>query len=458
MSSLKQTVYNVLPIFGKSLLVTIYNFRFIKTHGKYYKKMIKEYEKIFFHTSLNEIKKIQEDRFLKLIYFVKNNNTYYKKKLKGIEIKSIDDIFKIPILEKDDLRREDILSKTSDTCYVGYTGGSTGKSLKYFLTKYDYIERQACLDFFRGMHGYKFKDNIAWFSGKEIITDKEVKQNIFWVKDWLNNITYYSTFHMKDIYIDSMIDNLNKSKPEYFSGFPSAIYELTKRWKDTGKPIKFKLNAIFVTSEPFLDYQRELIQKFFNCPVPDQYASSEGAPFIYECNKGQLHYDMYSGIFEKKDKDDYESQILVTSFTTKKMPLIRYNIGDKIIFETEDKQCTCGSKMPLVKKIIGREMSFVYSKERGKVGITNIANAIKYINGIDNIQLVQDETTKIEVKLVISSGVNKMQVQKELDYELRYRLGKYIDLIYSFVEYIPCEKNGKYLMIKNNLKFLKNKK
>lgn len=452
MKSIKQTIYNRLPSYGKNILVTIYNLRFLKTHGKRYRSLIKEYEKMFFHATFEEIQKAQEIRFLTLIDFVKKNNMYYREKLKGIEIKSIDDIDKIPLLKKDDLRRDDILSEIDDECYVGYTGGSTGKSLKYFLTKDNYIERQACLDFFRGMHGYQYKDKIAWFSGKEIVTDKEVKKNIFWVEDWLNHITYYSTFHMRDSYIDSMIDNLNKSKPEYFSGFPSAIYELTKRWVESGKPVEFKLNAIFVTSEPFFDYQRELVQKLFKCPTPDQYASSEGAPFIYECHKGKLHYDMYSGIFEKKDKDDNESSILVTSFTTNKMPLIRYDIGDKVVFDSENKKCACGSNMPLVEKIIGREMSFVYTMERGKIGITNIANAIKYIDGINNIQLIQENIEDIEIKLAISKNNSKSQIQKEIDYELKYRLGEKINLKYNFVDNIPCEKNGKYMMIKNRLK------
>ena len=451
MKSFKQAVYNKLPIQGKNVLVTLYNLRSLKTHGKRYRALIKEYDKMFFHLTFEEIQKVQEMRFLSLINFVKENNSFYREELKNIEILSIDDLNKIPVLEKDDLRRDDIISRIDDKCYVGYTGGTTGKSLKYFLTKDNFMERQACLDFFRGMYGYKYKDKIAWFSGKEIITDSEIKRNIFWVEDWINNITYYSTFHMKDTYIDSMIDHLNNEKPEYFSGFPSAIYELTKRWVETNKPVKFKLNAIFVTSEPFFDHQKELVQNFFKCPTPDQYASSEGAPFVYECPSGNLHYDMYSGIFEKKDKDDNESSVLVTSFTTDKMPLIRYDIGDKIVFDTKNEQCFCGSNMPLVKKIIGRDMSFVYAEERGKIGITNIANAIKYIDGIDNIQLNQKKREEIEVKLVISKNSSQSQVEKEIDYELKYRLGEKINLKYNFVDNIPCEKNGKYMMIKNTL-------
>lgn len=449
MSGINQVIYNKSPHYIKNIFVTIYNLKWFTIHNKRYRFLIKKYREMFFEKNLNELKKIQENKFLKFIDFSKKNNQYYQNKLHNIAITSLEDITKIPILNKDDLLKDDLKSEINDTCFVGYTGGTTGKSLKYFLTKNDYIERQSCLDFFRSLHGYSFGNKIAWFSGKEIITDKELKKNIFWVKDYINKIIYYSTFHMRDEYIDKMIDNLNKEKPEYFSGFPSAIYELTNYWEKSGKPIEFQLNAIFTTSEPFFQYQKEKIQTFFNCIAPDQYASSEGAPFIYECPFGQLHYDMYSGIFEKISGTN---EVLVTSFTTHKMPLIRYKIGDSIEFDDSKKSCSCGSKMPLIKKIIGRSMSFVYSRERGKVGVTNIANSIKYIKGIEKLQLVQNEIDTIIIKLVLENTKIKKDVKKQLEYELRYRLGDNIDLIYNIVKNIPCEKNGKYMMIKNNLK------
>ena len=61
--------------------------------------------------------------------------------------------------------------------------------------------------------------------------------------------------------------------------------------------------AITTTAETLYDYQRSIIQEFFQCKVYNQYASSEGSPFITECKSGSLHVNMDSGIFEFLNKN-----------------------------------------------------------------------------------------------------------------------------------------------------------
>ena len=445
----KQQLYNKLPHLLKNVLVTLYNLRQVKSHGKLYKQYIEMYKTHFFHTSYDQLKAIQNERFLSLIKFVRNNNPYYQQKLKGIKINSIEDRFKIPELSKEDLRLDSIKSNVDQSLVKGNTGGTTGKSLHFAITQDNFSERMACLDFFRGMYGYNYGDEIAWFSGKEIITDREVQQNIFWVRDYRTNVTYYSTFHLKPDYIQYMIQDIRHKHPRYLAGFPSAITDIARQWEKSGiEPIQ--LNAIFPTSEPLLTQDKEFLQAFFNCPVPDQYASSEGAPFIYECPQGSLHYDMLSGIFDVKD-ETLSGPVLVTSFTTDYMPLIRYDIGDSIVFPEQEITCSCGSNMPVVEKIIGRSTSFIYSSERGKVTNSNISNVIKYLNGIEKFQVVQKQRDSIEVYIVYS-GENKTEIQKKIEYELRYRLGEDMNIHYHFVASIPPGNNGKFQMVINQLK------
>jgi phenylacetate-CoA ligase len=450
MISIKQKIYNNSPSTLKNILATLYNFRLKKWHGKKYYDSIKKYKKMFFTKSKEEIEEAQEKRFLKFIEFVKKNNEYYKDKLKNIEINSIDDIKKIPILEKNDLRNPKIISNIDDKLIVNFTGGTTGISLKNYYTIDDFQERQGNLDFFRGMYGYKFGSKTAWFSGKDLLSTKDILKNIFWVKDYLNYITYYSTFHMKKDYIDYMIEDMNKSQTEFFVGFPSAIYAIAYRIKDKKTKISFKLKAIFPTSEPLLEHQKALLEEVFNCPIPDQYASSEGAPFIYECPSGNLHYDMYSGIFEKRYPNSDSNEVLVTAFPTHSMPLIRYAIGDSVEFNNLEKKCSCGSQMPLVKKIEGRKMTFVYSKERGVIGAGNISNIVKYTPGIEKIQLIQSDKENILIKIVTSSNDHN-NIANILEQEMRNRLGDKINIMFEFVDEIPNEKNGKFIMIKNSL-------
>ena len=43
---------------------------------------------------------------------------------------------------------------------------------------------------------------------------------------------------------------------------------------------------------------KKILKKAFNCPVRNQYASSEGSPFITENTDGELELGPMSGYFE----------------------------------------------------------------------------------------------------------------------------------------------------------------
>lgn len=100
---------------------------------------------------------------------------------------------------------------------------------------------------------------------------------------------------------------------------------------------------------------REVIERAFGAKVRDQYASSEGAPFVWECEYGHYHYDVTTGIIEQMEGSN---EVLVTSFTTYGTPLIRYRIGDSMVFSKSNDLCECGFNTPLVESIEGRAIDF----------------------------------------------------------------------------------------------------
>nr|WP_241878973.1 hypothetical protein [Psychrobacter sp. PraFG1]UNK05615.1 hypothetical protein MN210_01645 [Psychrobacter sp. PraFG1] len=59
---------------------------------------------------------------------------------------------------------------------ISLTGGTTGASMKVVYTKSDMQERFAILDHFRAKHGYELGKKTAWFSGKNLISEKHLKK------------------------------------------------------------------------------------------------------------------------------------------------------------------------------------------------------------------------------------------------------------------------------------------
>jgi phenylacetate-CoA ligase len=457
----KQKIYNLAPNFFQNLLITIYNYKAYKVrYGdkyNYFFDIFKQNQKL----TRDELFDINKKRYKEFILHTIYNSTYYRELY--INIKNPEDIRninKLPILNKEDLRSniKEIKINSNEKLLINKTGGTTGKSLEVYTRPINQQERFAMLDNFRSRFGYKLGKKTAWFSGKSLLTSRDIKKNRFWKVDVFNKVRYYSTFHIKDEYLKYYVEDLIKFEPEYLSGFPSTMYEIAKYGlKHNYNYPNNIIKAIFPTAETVSADMRKVIETFFKTKMRDQYASSEGAPFIFECEQGNLHLELQSGVFEVLDENDNSvksGRLVVTSFTTEATPLIRYDIGDSITIEDESKVCICGNNNPLVKTILGRVDDYVYSIENGKINLGNISNTLKDTKGIIKFQVIQDCLESLLIIVIIDKKIYTKEIEDVFIKNWRDRVGNDTNLNIEYVEDIPNEKSGKYRMVKNNVKHL----
>lgn len=456
MSKFQDKVYKKLPGFAQDGLVTLFDIlAYRKRHGGRYKYWY-DYLRNAWSLPLEQIKDLQKERLVEFLRFAREHSAYYRGIIGTGDItrENVFDVYaRIPIQSKEDIRShiEDIYTIEKKKSVVAKTGGTTGKSLEVRFTPDDIQQRYACLDNFRAIHGYRIGDKVAWFSGKSILADRDIRKNHYWKYDWFHHIRYYSTFHINSRTIRYYIDNLNEFRPLYAVGFPSSIYEIAKWGLENNYPLKYKMKAIFPTAETIVDHEKETLKKFFGAEVRNQYASSEGAPFITECEKGNLHIDLLSGYIEVLDKDGQPTDmgdLVFTSFTTHGTPLIRYAIRDKLTLSSGT--CDCGNNHPLAESIEGRINDFIFSRERGKINLGNVSNCVKYVKGVVKFQIIQDSETAIEVRVVKDASYTSKD-EEMFRYELTERLGNGVAISFSYVDDIPRESSGKYRIIKNSL-------
>jgi phenylacetate-CoA ligase len=456
---IKDNLYKKSPVFLQNALISIFNIVAYKNRygGKYnwFKKLFNENGNL----SREDLHKIQNERFLALLEYVKEKSSFYNLKYaNSTEIDGLDDIGKLPIFSKEELRKkiEQVYTIPKSEGIVSKTGGTTGKSLEVVFTPDNMQERFAMLDNFRSQFGYELGKRTAWFSGKNLLTPKDLKRNRFWKTDYWHKVRYYSTFHIKGDYLKYYIEDLIKFKPQYLVGFPSTMYEIAKYGIENRLDFPNGIvKAIFPTAETVTNTTRNLIESFFKTDLYDQYASSEGAPFIFECKNKNLHLEMQSGVFEVLDDRNLpakEGRLIITSFTSYGTPLIRYDIEDRIILS--EQSCNCGNNNPLVKKILGRIDDYVYSPEMGKINLGNISNTLKDVKGIIKFQVVQDQLDSIMVKIITDKETfNDKQKAKFLK-NWRNRIGESMNINLQYVDIISVEASGKYRMVKNNIKHL----
>lgn len=456
---MKDKIYKLAPHWFQEIMIGLYNRKAYNRRysGKYheYLKQFKEKESL----TLDELRDLQAKKYSTFVSNAVSSSPFYKKMFGQIEgYDNIENIKNLPIIHKEVFREniEDIVTIPASEGNVSKTGGTTGKSLRVIFTLDNMQERFAMLDNFRGRTGYKLGKPTAWFSGKAILTDRDVQKNRFWKTDKANKVRYYSTFHMKNDFIRYYLEDMMRFRPEYMVGFPSTICEIARYGKNNG--IEFPkgiVKAVFPTAETVTAEVRSTIEDYFHTEVYDQYASSEGAPFIFECPHRELHLELQSGVFEVLDDNDEDTdygRLIVTAFTTEGTPLIRYDIGDMI--ELKDGTCTCGNNNPLVKQILGRVDDYVYSPQIGKINLGNVSNSLKDTYGIVLFQVVQNELDKITINMVIDEELYSDKVEKQFLSNWRDRVGDSMEIKLNKVDDIAVEKSGKFRMVKNNIKHL----
>jgi phenylacetate-CoA ligase len=449
--------FKLCPIQVQDLAVTLVNTKSYITRRSGVYKYYRDYYARWENATKDELNFEANRRLQVFIEYAAKNSKWYSSLIK-VNITNSECLASIPILEKKDIVQNlsQMTTISRKKGIINKTGGTTGTSMQTVYKKSDIQERFAVLDNFRSQHGYELGERTAWFSGKNIITEEDISKGICSHYDFINKIRFYSTFHINTDNFNVYWASLNKFKPKFIVGFPSSVYEICKIADEQGLKLHYKAQVYFPNAETLLPNYREVISRVLGCRIIDQYSSSEGAPFIFECAERSLHIHPLTGIFEVVDESMQpasEGEVLVTFFTTEGTPLIRYRIGDRLITDTSGEDCTCGSQFPRVNKIEGRSNDYIYSIDKGRVNSNLITVFTKDIPGLICLQLIQNSLNQLNINIVSNSQKYTTSSEKKLISSLRDLVGSQIEINIAYVEEIPREKSGKFRMVKNNLDF-----
>jgi phenylacetate-CoA ligase len=449
-------LYHFAPISIQNMLVSLYGKKLLRQrYGRPYRDALAVFRGRAYD-SIEEMNELQISELRSLFAHAKTSSRLYADLYEGIgldDLNTIDDIRKLPIVEKEFLRAniEDAYTIRPERGVASFTGGTTGKSLMVFYRPEDVQRRMAYLDAFKERCGVDtFTAKKATFSGRSFCEGIfQTGRKIFWRDNRSYNQRLYSTFDLKKENLHAYVKDLCKYKPEVINGFPSALTIVAEFILRNGVDLGFSPKAIFTTSETLLPAHRAVIEQAFGSRVYNQYASAEGAPFITECKHGNLHYCMDTGIIEQVDLG-LGAEMLVTSFTSYGTPLIRYRIGDGVVFGTE--KCPCGSCLPIVERIDGRAVDFLYSPTRGRISLSHLADVIKGLpNCVIAMQFVQISISVITVLVVADASSYDNAAEKSILDEMRYRFGGSMEIRVELVDEIPLEASGKARIIKNKI-------
>jgi phenylacetate-CoA ligase len=372
------------------------------------------------------------------------------RRLKPDDIRTVEDLPKLPILEKETVRERyaDLQSRgwPKRRRVDQYTGGTTGKAL-HLTADVDTQPWQWAVQWrHRCRFGVKFGDSFVVFAGRSVVPLSNMNPP-FWRRNLVMHQTYVSIHHMTQQNMPALVEYLQTRRVVFYCGYPSGLYLLATFLLDNDIRLKHPPRMTFTGAETLLPHQRRVVQQAFEADVGDHYAATESCAFISECEKHSYHVDMEYGAVEFLPLEGVASslcRVVGTGFRNPAMPLIRYNIGDLATVPAGVTACPCGRAAPLVEKIDGRIESYVVTPDGRQLGRLDFL--FKKSKGINEAQLIQDAPDHLAVKVVRNDRYAQAD-ESHLMEDLRLYLGEAIHIDLDYVKEIPREDNGKFRQI-----------
>jgi len=272
------------------------------------------------------------------------------------------------------------------------------------------------------------------------------------IKDFLLRCDYISAYNLCDENLEIMLDRLLRKNIKNLWGYPGSIYYLAKRAEQS--KLNISLNSIVTWGDVLYSGYREIIEKVFSVQVFDTYGCAEGIQIAAQCGSGS-HYHIHEldTIVELLDEEGYPvgkgetGNVVVTRLFPGPMPLIRYAIGDKATWSSEE-TCECGRKLKLLERIDGRSADEIITPSGNRLILHFFTGILEFFKEIESFQVIQESMSLITLNIVSTS---KESLPASRIISALKDKGADMEIKINVVENIPIEQTGKRKFIINKL-------
>lgn len=399
---------------------------------------IKEVEKLYTMTP-EQLRVRNEQRFLKIFRRAYDRSPFYHKLyteagIRKEDIKSLDDIKKLPIITKDMVKQhtEKILTVPRWIVIGANTSGTTGTPLQIYESWPAIWLKYAYLYCSRKNYGFRMGQRIVSLRGH---LDKQTPC----IKVHVSNTLYLSSYNINKDTVRQYYDWIKEFEPIAIEGYPSSLYSLALFLKDEG--LSLNIPIAFTSSETLLYHQRKLIESLLGTEIFDLYGMTESTISLEE----SIHHN---GYYERPGfsiNEYLEDGEICTSLISSAFPMIRYRSND--IIELADSK----EKM-MVKSIIGRNEYYVVCKDGSKV--QRLDHLFKGVENVKMSQLIFDKEGMLHINIVPELDFSDAD-KKTVERNLHERVGKgNLDYHIGLIDEaeIKYSKRGKYKFLINYVK------
>lgn len=402
---------------------------------------------------LEQLEDLRVQRLRDLLMHAKVHVPYYRDLFKRLGFDpqgmgGIDDLQRLPFLTKADIRANTDAMKSDQAQGLARfnTGGSSGEPLVFFIGRERVSHDVAAKWRATRWWGVDIGDPeiVLWGSPIELSSQDRMRH---W-RDALMRTQLLPAFEMSAEKVAGFIDVIRRTRPAMLFGYPSAFAHIARHAETHGIRLDdLGIQVAFVTSERLYDHQRELIERLFNCPVANGYGGRDAGFIAHQCPSGGMHLTQEDVIVEIVDAQGRVlphgegGEIVVTHLATRDFPFIRYRTGD--VGTLDDRPCSCGRTLPLLKEIQGRSTDFLVAQDGTVMHGLSLIYIVRDLAGVKQFKIVQESLDRTDILLVTDDRFDRANLAA-IERGAKARLGQSVSVNVQLVGDIAPEKSGKY--------------
>jgi phenylacetate-CoA ligase len=413
--------------------------------------------------SREAMRELQERKLRKLVHHAYKHVPYYRDRMRAMgigpeDVNSLDDLAKLPLLTKADVRKHlyfDILSdnhKKSEVLKIA-TSGSTGEPFVCYVDRSQLEFRWAATLRSQEWTGYRFGDRTMRLWHQTIGMSKTQIAREY-ADSFLSRRKFIPAFEMSDATLRGFVQAIGEYRPVLLDGYAESFNLLATYLKqDAGKVGEAGVwpKGIISSAQTLPEGSRKIIEEAFGCRVFDKYGAREFSGIAYECEAHTGHHVVGEGYVVEILKDGQPAkpgevgEVVITDLNNHCLPFIRYRIGDLAEAIDPAEACACGRGLPRIGKIEGRVQSIIIGSEGQYLPGSFFLHVFKdYDHAIRQFQIVQEARGAIVLKLVKGARYSD-ETLAELVGLLHKFLGAEMKIEVEFCENIVMVRTGKRL-------------
>jgi len=249
------------------------------------------------------------------------------------------------------------------------------------------------------------------------------------------------------------IERIRAFPPLSLWGYTSALTGLAEYMKREGvdlSPRTLKLSIGWAA--PLYDHEKTVLEDTFRCPATNIYSAREVGHIAAKCPAGSFHINQENLIVESEPSgngEDGAGELLVTNLDISPMPFLRYRMGD--VGSVGNRRCECGRSLQVLSSLVGRTGEIFFTKQ-GRMISPNfwcrVFMSDRFAGQIRRFQVVYTKEKNLRILVVRGPGYST-EAERYIKDSIGANFSPDTRVDFDYVSEIRPRVSGKYQMVVN---------